>query len=181
MRDKIEGKRNRVVYEALAEENFRGVRRINFPVAHGAALQFETVETRALLHQHPAFLRIPKRLAVRHPHDVRPQIERPERIKARTRASEEPRGFHDLGGNNPARGLRRRAFFRVAWGRVGGRFSFRFLAARQHRARKQRHAPVVRRFVAAVLFVEVRDVAEQTGENTAVDRAIGGRAKNQVL
>ena len=34
-------------------------------------------------------------------------------------------------------------------------------------------------FVAAVLFVEVRDVAQQAGEDAAVDRAVGRRAEGQ--
>jgi hypothetical protein len=55
--------------------------------------------------------------------------------------------------------------------------ALRLLAAVQHRPGKQRHPPVVRRLVAAVLLVEVRDVAEQTGQDAAVDRPVGGVPK----
>ena len=173
----IQRKHHRVVHEGFADKNLRRVRRIDFAVAHRAALQFQSVKPRALFHHHAPRFFVPKRLAVRHAHHVRPQLQRPHGVEPRTGPRKNPRRLHHLRRHDPARRLR--PFLR----RGGGiRFSpFRLLAPKQHRSRKQRHAPVVGRLVAAVVLIQLRDVSEQTREHAAVNCPVARRAKGQRL
>ena len=181
VRDEIERERDRVVHQAFADEQLQRVHRVDFPVADRLALQLQAVEARTLLRHHAAFVHVPKRFAVAHPHEVRAEIQRPDRIEPRAGARKQPRGLHDLRRNDPARRLRRRTFRRPPARAAFRRALFRLLAAEEHRAGKQRHAPVVRRLVAAVLFVEVRDVAQEAGEDAAVDGPVKRRAERRRL
>ena len=110
----IERENDGVIHERFAYKNFRRVHGIDFPVAHGAAFEFEAVEARALLHHDASRLFVPKRFAVRHANDVRAEVERPQRVEAGAGARVEPRRLHHLRGHDPARSLR--AFL----GRRGG-------------------------------------------------------------
>ena len=132
VRDKIEREGNRVVHEPFTNKNLQRVHGVDFPVAHRLALQFQSVETRALLGHHAAFFHIPKRLAVAHAHEMRAEIERPQRVQSRTRARKQPRGLHDLGRDDPARSFRRRALLRTTARPALGRTFLRLLAAKKH-------------------------------------------------
>jgi len=177
VRQKIERPGDRVVHQRLADEDLRRVRRVDLAVGNGAVLELEPVEARALLHHHAPRVLVPEGLAVRDLHQVAPEIKRPGRVQLGHRAGVEARGFHDLRRHDPLRRLRR--------GRLLGApltgLPWLLLAEAQRRAGEDRDAPVVRRLVAAVLLVAHGDVAQQTGQDAPMDRAVGGRAEGELL
>ena len=163
VRQKIEGPRERVVDQALANENLRRSDRVNPAITHGAHLQFQTIEPAAPFHQHPGFFGVPEWFAVRGPHDMRAELQRPRRIEPRAGARIKPRSLHDLRRHQPARALR---VFLLRWSLPVVRpASLGLLPPEQHRAGKQIHAPVMRRLVATFFLVELGDVAQQAGQN----------------
>ena len=172
---KIKRPCDRVVHQALPDEELGRVHRIDPPVAHGAAVDLEPVQPRALAHHDPALGLVPERFAVGHPHKVRPELERPSRIEPGAGAGVEPGGLGDLGRHDPAGSAR----LRRGAGRVG--FLLRVVALVQRRAGEEVHPAVVGRLVAAILLVEARDVAEQAGEDAVMDRAVAGGAKEEFL
>ena len=166
-----------VADQALADENLRRVDRVDLQVTHRTRLELKVVKPAALLHQHASAGFVPERLAVRHAQDVFAEIEHPLRIDARAGAGIKPRRLHDLGRHQPARHLFGRTRT-LGW--LGGELFFAgFPLLKQRRARKHIHAPVVRGMVIGLIRPR-RDIAQQPGENAAVDRRVGRRAHRQV-
>ena len=166
--EEVERPRDRVTDQSLPDEDLRRRHRIHGAEAHRARLQFQAIKPGAALDHHLARLGVPERFAVAAPQQVRPKIEDPGRIHACAGAGEEARGLNDLRGHDPAGHLwctlRRGAALAFDHPALG------LLAPEEHGSGKQRHPPVMRRLEDPVLLIVRRQVAEQAGQDAAVDR-----------
>jgi hypothetical protein len=151
---------------------------VDLPVAGRTGLELEVVEPAALLHQHPAGLGVPERLAVRHAQQVLAEVEHPLRVDPRAGPGVKPARFHDLRRHEPFCDLGLGRCF-PRWNPARGRTLFPFHPLKQRRPRKYIHAPVVRGVVVA-LVRPGRDVAEQAGQDGAVHGPVGGRAGSEL-
>ena len=107
--------------------------------------------------------------------EMRRELNNPQRINASIRARKQLRGFHDFAGNNPRRLLRGRKFrWRLVCIARGG-FRLTFVAIVKRRAGKHRELAIAGALILIAFFAQC-DVAEQAGENRAVNRGVIGVA-----
>ena len=176
--EKIKGPSDDVVDQRFADKNLGGVGGINFAVGDGAVFEFEAVEAGALFDHDAAGVLVPERLAVGDFEEMAAEIEGPGWVEAGGGAGVEARSLHDLGGHEG-----RRPFFlaRVCAARRGDVFLFRFVADMEGGAGEEGDAAVVAGFVAAVFVVAQGDVAQEAGEDAAVDGAVAGGAGGEEI
>ena len=180
MGQEIKGPRDRVVHQSFANEDLRGVNRIDLPVADGACLDLQPVELRAAFHQHPAGLGAPERLRVADLEQVGAELEHPRGIEPGCGACKQARRLDNLGSHDPADcalGAQSAVRRRLCGGGHSPPPRLRFDG--QHRTGKQIHLAVVGGFVLTVLHVPPGDVSKQAGQDASVDGPVGRRAEAQ--
>ena len=99
----VEGPSDRIVDQALANKNIGRLLRVDFAVTHRPRLDLDPIHQRALPDHHPAFILIPKRIAIRALQQMRAEIEHPSRIQPGAGPRIQTRCLHQLRTHQPTR------------------------------------------------------------------------------
>ena len=134
------------------------------------------MEAGALFDHDAAGVLVPEGFAVGNFEKVAAEIEGPGRVEAGGGAGVEARGLHDLGRHEPARTLRVFFLARVCAARRGGLVLLLVGADVEGGAGEEGDAAVVAGAVVAVFLVAGGDVAQEAGEDAAVNGAVAGGA-----